>query len=42
MTRLEKIEFIEIPNVRIIGREVKHQGDENPVPALWQQMIKNR
>ena len=38
MAKLEKIEFISIPNVRIIGREVTHslnENSENPVPALW-------
>ena len=38
MTKLEKIEFIKIPNVRIIGREVTHDGQKNPVPALWKQI----
>ena len=39
MAKLEKIEFINIPNVRIIGCEVSHsitEGAENPVPALWE------
>lgn len=38
MATLEKIEFITIPNARIIGREVSlslRAGTENPVPALW-------
>ena len=38
MAKLEKIEFIKIPNARIIGREVSHsiaEGAENPVPDLW-------
>ena len=38
MAKLEKIEFITLPNVRMIGREVSHSskhGAENPVPALW-------
>ncbi|MBP1040316.1 hypothetical protein I6N95_04740 [Vagococcus sp. BWB3-3] len=39
MATLEKIEFIKIPKVRIIGRQVSHSmeaGVENPVPALWE------
>lgn len=39
MTKLVKMEFIKIPNVRVIGREVTHEGKENPVPALWEQMF---
>ena len=39
MTKLEKMEFIKIPNVRIIGYEVTHDGKKNPVPALWKQMV---
>lgn len=38
MVSLEKIEFISIPKVRVIGREVTlslKEGAENPVPALW-------
>lgn len=38
MAKLEKIEFITIPNVRIIGCEVSLSlkgGSENPVPSLW-------
>ena len=38
MTKLEKVEFIKIPNVRIIGCEVTHEGKKNPVPALWKQI----
>ena len=39
MAKLEKIEFIKIPNVRVIGVEVAQsmaEGAENPVPALWE------
>lgn len=39
MAALKKIEFTQIPNVRIIGREVSHslkEGAENPVPTLWE------
>ena len=42
MAKLEKIEFIKIPNVRIIGREVAHsmaENEENPIPSLWSQMF---
>lgn len=38
MAILKKIEFIALPNVRIIGREAActlKPGAENPVPALW-------
>lgn len=40
MAKLENIEFIEIPNIRIIGVEVTHsmaEGAENPIPAVWDQ-----
>lgn len=39
MAYLEKIEFISLPQVRIIGREVScslSPEAENPVPALWE------
>ncbi len=39
MAFLEKIEFVFLPNVRIIGREVPcslSPDAENPVPALWE------
>ena len=42
MPKLEKVEYIKIPNVRIIGREVTHEGKKNPVPALWKQMAKDK
>ncbi|MCI9553290.1 MAG: GyrI-like domain-containing protein [Acutalibacter sp.] len=40
MAFLKKMEFIPLPNVRIVGREVVCSLDpirENPVPALWEQ-----
>jgi AraC family transcriptional regulator len=33
---LGKIEFLELPAVRMIGKMVINGGDENPVPALWE------
>jgi AraC family transcriptional regulator len=42
MAKLEKIEFFKMPNVRIIGFEVTNslrEGDENPVPALWEKIF---
>ena len=39
MAKLVKVDFIKMPNVRIIGQEVSHsvlEGAENPVPALWE------
>ena len=41
MAKLEKMEFIQIPDVRIIGREVTHEGKKNPIPALWKQLEKD-
>lgn len=44
MAKLDKIEFISIPNVRIIGCEVAmslKEGSENPVPALWGRIFSN-
>ena len=42
MAKLERVEFIKIPNVRVIGCEVTHEGKKNPVPALWKQMEKDK
>lgn len=42
MAKLEKIEFITIPDVRVIGCEVAlslKPGTENPVPALWEKIL---
>jgi predicted transcriptional regulator YdeE len=39
MAFLEKIEFVSLPDVRIIGREVPcslRPDAKNPVPALWE------
>jgi len=41
MAKLEKVEYTKMPNVRIIGREVTHEGKKNPVPALWKQIEKD-
>ena len=37
-TKLERIEFINIPNVRIIGREITVRSKKD-TPALWEQVI---
>lgn len=42
MAKLDKIDFIALPDIRIIGREVAcslDPGCENPVPALWESSI---
>lgn len=36
MTVLAKIEFLELPVVRMIGKMVINGGGENPVPGLWE------
>ena len=44
MAKLEKIEFIQIPNIRVIGVEVAHamaEGAENPVPAVWERCFRD-
>ncbi len=44
MAILEKIDFIRLPNVRIIGCEVGHTlrpGADNPVPSLWKRILEN-
>lgn len=44
MAKLEKIEFISLPDVRIIGCKVSHSlapGAENPVPTLWSTLLQN-
>lgn len=44
MAILEKIEFIRLPNVRIIGCEVGHTlrpEADNPIPALWGRIFEN-
>lgn len=35
MAELVKIEFIELPAARMIGKEVIFEKDNNPVPELW-------
>lgn len=44
MAKLERIEFISLPDMRIIGREVPlsmSPGTENPVPALWSTLFQS-
>lgn len=36
MAILDKIEFLELPAVRMIGKKVINGGEENPVSALWE------
>lgn len=40
MAVLGKIEFFNLPPVRIIGKEVLNGGVENPVPELWSKCFK--
>ena len=40
MAVLGKIEFFELPSVRMIGIKVMNGGGENPVPALWDKCFK--
>lgn len=37
---LGKIEFLELPAARMIGKKVINGGGENPVPALWEKCFK--
>lgn len=44
MAEMTNIEFVSIPNLRIIGREVSvsmAEEVENPVPALWEESARD-
>ena len=42
MAKLNKLELREIPQVRVIGREIhKEMTGPNPIPQLWQTMMQN-
>lgn len=44
MAELTTFELTSIPNLRVIGREVRvtmAEGIENPVPALWEQSFRD-
>lgn len=40
MAVLGKIEFIELPAVRMIGKKVVNGGGNNPVPELWEKCFR--
>lgn len=43
MARLEKIEFVEMPDVLVIGKTIKvdwaHIRDHNPIPEFWEKCL---